>query len=125
MIVAPKGASESSPILNACLPSGIPIIVMQRINPANKNKRQFTNPPTSSQIKLAIGWEPKFVLTVFPNGVNTNLANLNNCNPNGIPIMVMQKISPVKAYPKAVQSPINKNQIIFAIVFKKIPPLLS
>ena len=66
----------------------------------------------------------KLVLTVFPNGVNTNLANLNNCNPKGIPIIVIQKTSPQKAYPNALQSPINKNQIILAIVFKNNHPLL-
>ena len=57
---------------------------------------KITAPNNNIQIILAIGCFPKSVLASLPNGVNTNLASLKHCFPNGIPINVIQKITPEK-----------------------------
>ena len=40
-----------------------------------------------------------------PNGRSASLAILNDCNPNGIPIMEMHRISPTNAHPIAMANP--------------------
>lgn len=59
---------------------------------------------------------------VAPKGINANLAILKCCKPNGIPIIVMQKITPNKAEPIAIGIPVINNHIIFKIREPAPPP---
>ena len=83
------------------------MIVMQKIKPAITKPKASSNPPKINQTILAIGCASNCVLTVFPNGRITNLANLKHCFPNGIPMIVMHQNKPKKKYPIASHKPIK------------------
>ena len=48
-----------------------------------------------------------------PKGAKDNFAILKNCNPNGIPIIVIHHIHPIRRFPNAIGIPKNINHIIF------------
>ena len=50
----------------------------------------------------------------LPSGKRTNDAILKHCFPNGIPIIVIQKITPEIAHPIPISIPNNINQMILA-----------
>jgi len=50
-----------------------------------------------------------------PNGKSANFASLNHCIPNGIPIIVIHKITPVIKWETAAPQPININHRILTI----------
>ena len=58
----------------------------------------------------------------FPKGVSAKPANLKCCSPNGIPMMVMQKITPKRRWDKNIHIPPMKNQMTF--MRKERQPLL-
>lgn len=60
-------------------------------------------------------------LIVAPNGIKDNLANLKNCNPNGIPIIVMHSRQPEITFPTAIGIPQKISQIMLAIS-ETVPP---
>ena len=50
--VLPKGKKHSLAILKHCLPTGIPIIVIDQIRPAKHQRRPVTAPPSINHIML-------------------------------------------------------------------------
>ena len=50
-----------------------------------------------------------------PNGANANLAILKNCNPNGIPTIVIHHIQPKNIFSMAIGIPKKIVHIILAI----------
>lgn len=64
-------------------------------------------------------------MIIAPNGVNASLAILKNCFPNGMPIIVIQHISPKIRFSKANGIPDNSSQKILAIVLMAPPPYLT
>ena len=92
-------------------------MVTHQISPTIKKLMHSPNPNKIIQITFAIGCLPKSVLTSVPKGQMQSLANLKHCKPKGIPIMVIQNISPTKKYPIAENSPVNINHKMFPIVF--------
>ena len=52
---------------------------------------------------------------VAPKGISESLANLKNCLPNGIPIIVMQRRHPQTALAIAIGIPVTMSQIMLAI----------
>ena len=68
---APNGRNEIRMSLKHCFPKGIPIIVMQKINPATRYPTPSSIPPKISQIifnsrELVLSLN----MTSFPNGKN-------------------------------------------------------
>lgn len=53
------------------------------------------------------------VTILAPNGINANFACLKHCNPNGIPIIVMQRSTPLSAANPAIGKPPKIIQRIF------------
>ena len=104
-ISLPNGVKAIAASLKCCLPNGIPMMVMQKINPAitcssashippNKNQRTFM-PVLRQPVEFCL------LRTSLPNGHRASDAHLNSWIPNGIPIMVIHQISPQIAYSRA------------------------
>lgn len=75
------------------------MIVMQRRSPINRNPIAISRPPKISQIIFAIGCLSKLVLISFSNGQTINFAILKDCNPNGIPTIVIYITNQTKNKP--------------------------
>jgi hypothetical protein len=61
----PKGANVAIPILMACKPHGMPIMVQQRINPPQRYPRKDKRPPKMIQIMF-----PKRLMILINYGLN-------------------------------------------------------
>lgn len=120
----PKGINVSSTSFKCCLPKGIPITVIKS-NTANTRCTQAVySPPVNIQMILNSSErqppEEGVETTFFPNGNSVKNPILKHCNPNGIPIMVMQKTNPITKYPNAEKKPPHTSQIKLPITFMYI-----
>lgn len=61
-------------------------------------------------------------LTVAPNGISANLANLKCCNPNGIPMMVIHNVHPSMICSNANGNPDTRSHSTFRIKDDAPPP---
>ena len=71
------------------------------------------NPESTNHTIFAIGCLKKLVDTFWPNGTSISPASLKHCRPNGIPIMVTHKISPITAQWRADINPPKISHIKF------------
>ena len=65
---------------------------------------------------------PESYFTTAPNGISASFANLKNCFPNGIPIIVIQRTQPHTAFATAIGIHVRISQKIFAIRLTAPPP---
>lgn len=72
--------------------------------------------------KLTKKCSPAGQITSAPNGIRDNFAILKNCFPKGIPMMVIQHIRPITAFPTAIGIPDTINHMIFARKLIVPPP---
>lgn len=97
-ILLPNGIKEISRSLKCCRPQGIPIMVMYKRAPMKRCTSAVYHPPKTIHIKLQkVERQPVFVLsliTFLPKGKSTRPAILKHCNPQGIPITVIQSTKP-------------------------------
>jgi len=122
-MVAPKGINASFASLKCCLPKGMPIIVIQNKIPQNKWDNISRNPPQTIQIILRMNRPaPPPYTTCLPKGHNASPASLKACSPMGMPIIVIQQITPAITQPRAIIKPPNINQIKLPIIRIKQSP---
>lgn len=93
------------------------MIVMHQISPRTPKPIARNNPPKIIHIIFAIGCFPKSFFTCVPKGQKASLASLKLCLPNGIPIMVIHQMSPVKNHAIPVQRPVKRNHKMLPSVF--------
>ena len=97
-ILFPNGISDTSISLKCCSPKGINMTVRQSRQPKIKWLSAAKKPPQNIQIILSSSERQPVELSELtaskPKGLNTKNPSLKHCNPNGIPITVMQSTSP-------------------------------
>jgi hypothetical protein len=101
----------------------MPMMLIKRMAPITICTRAVYQPPKIIQTMLQnTDRQPELLLsliTLCPNGQSTRLPILKHCNPQGIPIIVIQSMRPPMKYPKAAKKPPKTNHMIFPGKFKK------
>lgn len=125
VISAPNGISANFANLKCCMPNGIPMMVIQNMTPKSKWNNISTNPPSKIQITLSINLPtPPPYITSLPKGQRANPASLKACRPMGMPMIVIQQITPAISQLTAMHKPPNMSQIRFPSICKKPHPCL-
>lgn len=97
-ISLPNGVSATAISLKCCMPNGMPIIVMHNITPKNRCSSIIHTPPQKNHNTfINRDKHPLFVAdftVVEPKGHRESIPSLKHCMPNGIPIIVIIRISP-------------------------------
>ena len=117
----PNGAKDKLISLKCCFAKGRPMMVMASKIPKMRCVSAIQIPPKNIQIMLKTvdkqPLSPGTSRTSRPNGMSVNMPILKHWIPNGIPMIVAQRINPARKYSTATKRPPKISQMIFPIRF--------